>query len=178
MRYANATILAVALAALAAACSGSASSNARSGSGGFARVSLDGASYEVRGVSMTIKPGEDAWFRIEGEPAAHPNEDCVPGLGGGLGLYGDLPASVQGPADLAGKRLKIDFTGDGDDASFCFVGMGGLAGAEEAWVTIDSVDGDRISFSMTGTFRIYDENGEGPVKSASSSGTAILRRES
>ena len=178
MRFANATILTVAVASLAAACSESASSRSRSDSGGVARVSLDGASYEVRDVSMTIHPGEDAWFRIEGEPATHPDEDCVPGLGGGLGLYGDLPASVQGTADLAGKRLKIDFTGDGDDANFCFVGMGGLAGAEEAWVTIDSVDGDRISFSMTGTFRIYDENGEGPVKAASSSGTAILRRES
>lgn len=176
MRLANASVLIVALASLAAACSGPGSSG--SGSGGFARVSLDGASYEVRDVSITIEPGEDAWFRIEGEPAAHPDEDCVPGLGGGLGLYGDLPSSVRGKADLAGKRLKIDFTGDGDDASFCFVGMGGLAGAEEAWVTIDSVDGDRVSFSMTGTFKIYDGSGEGPVKTASSSGVAILRRES
>ena len=45
-------------------------------------------------------------------------------------------------------------------------------------VTIDSVDGDHVSFSMTGTFRIYDENGGGPLKAASSSGIAILRRES
>ena len=34
-------------------------------------------------------------------------------------------------------------------------------------VTIDSVDGDHVSFSMTGTFRIYDENGGGPLKAAS-----------
>ncbi|HEV8701768.1 MAG TPA: hypothetical protein VGV60_10905 [Candidatus Polarisedimenticolia bacterium] len=176
MRFANAPILIVALASLAAACSASVSSG--SGSGGFARVSLDGTSYEVRDVSMTLERGEDAWFRIEGEPATHPDEDCVPGLDGGLGLYGDLPSSVRGTADLAGKRLKIDFTGDGDDANFCFVGMGGLAGAEEAWVTIDSVDGDRVSFSMTGTFRIYDENGQGPLKAATSSGVAILRGES
>lgn len=141
-------------------------------------MSVDGGTYEVRDVSITIEPGENAWFRIEGEPATHPNEDCVPGLRGGLGLYGDLPASVRGIADLAGKRLRIDFTGDGDDANFCFVGMGGLAGAEEAWVTIDSVDGERVAFSMTGTFRIYNENGEGPLKVASSSGIAILRRES
>ena len=176
MRFANATVLTVALAALVAACSGSAPSG--SGPGGFARVSLDGASYEVRDVTISIEPGEDAWFRIEGEPAARPDEDCVPGLGGGLGLYGDLPASVRGTSDLAGRRLKIDFTGDGDDANFCFVGMGGLAGAEEAWITIDSVDGDRIAFSMTGTFRIYDENGDGPTKEAHASGVAILRRES
>jgi hypothetical protein len=179
MRFANAIVLTVAVTSLAAACSGSAPSGSGAGPGGVVRVSLDGASYDVRDVSMTIKPGgEDAWFRIEGEPATHPDEDCVPGLEARLGLYGDLPSSVQGPADLAGKRLKLDFTGDGDDASFCFVGMGGLAGAEEAWVTIESVDGDRISFSMTGTFRIYDEHGQGPVKTASSSGVAILRRES
>jgi hypothetical protein len=176
MRFANAATLTVALSSLATACSGSVSSG--SGSGGFARVSFDGASYEVRDVSMTIEPGEEAWFRIEGKPATHPNEDCIPGLGGGLGLYGDLPSSLRGTSDLAGKRLKIDFTGDGDDANFCFVGMGGLAGAEEAWVTIDTVDGDRVSFSMTGTFRIYDENGEGPLKAATSSGVAILRGDS
>ena len=175
MRFANATGLAL-LAFLATACSGSATSG--SGPGGFARVSLDGESYEVRDVSITFEPGEDAWFRIEGEPAARADEDCVPGLGGGLGLYGDLPATVHGTADLAGKRLRIDFTGDGDDANFCFAGMGGLAGAEEAWITIDSVQGDRVAFSMTGTFRIYDQNGEGPVKTARSSGVAILRRES
>ena len=176
MRFRNAAMLTLALASLAAACSRSTPSG--TGSGGSARVSLDGATYEVREVSMTIAPGEDAWFRIDGEPAANRQEDCVPGLGGGMGLYGDLPSSVQKTADLAGKRLRIDFSGDGDDANFCFVGMHGLAGAEEAWVTIDSVSGDRITFSMTGTFKIYDENGEGPVKTASASGVAILRRES
>ncbi|MGH9870015.1 MAG: hypothetical protein ACREAA_17860 [Candidatus Polarisedimenticolia bacterium] len=176
MRRTNAAPLILALASLGVSCSSSGSSE--SGSGGFARVSLDGTSYEVREVSIMIEPGEDAWFRIDGEPASNPHEDCVPGLGGGLGLYGDLPESVHEAADLAGKRLRVDFSGDGDDANFCFVGMGGLAGAEEAWVTIDSVSEDRVSFSMTGTFRIYDENGEGPVRTASASGIAILRRES
>src|SRR4029450_9180678 len=80
--------------------------------------------------------------------------------------------------ELVGKRLRIDFTGDGDDANFCFPGMGGLAGAEDAWVQIDSVDGNRVTFSMTGTFKIYDEHGDGPVKSASAAGSAILHRES
>jgi hypothetical protein len=56
--------------------------------------------------------------------------------------------------------------------------MGGLAGAEEAWVTIDGVDGDRVRFTMDGTFKIYDANGDGPVKRATASGTAVLRRES
>jgi hypothetical protein len=175
MRFTQAVVMTVAAAALAAGCSGTASSASRSG--GSARVSLDGASYEVRNVTMAIEAGEGAWFRIEGEPAANPHEDCVPGLGGVLGLYGDLPASVRNAADLAGKRLKIDFTGDGDDANFCFAGMGGLAGAEDAWVTIDAVKGDRVDFSMTGTFRIYDQNGEGPVRTAQASGTAVLRAE-
>lgn len=85
---------------------------------------------------------------------------------------------MQEAADLAGRRLEIDFSGDGDDANLCFVGMGGLAGAEEAWVTIDSLNGDRVAFSVTGTFRIYDENGEGPVKSANGSGIAIHRQPS
>ena len=40
------------------------------------------------------------------------------------------------------------------------------------------MNGDRVSFSMTGTFRIYDENGQEPLKAATSSGIAILRRES
>jgi hypothetical protein len=31
---------------------------------------------------------------------------------------------------------------------------------------------------MTGTFKIYDENGEGPVKTATASGTAVVRKES
>ena len=174
MRYTGVAILALAL--LAAGCSGS--GPARTASGGTARVSLGAADYDVRDVSILIEPGEDAWFRIDGEPVASPHEDCVPGLGGGLGLYGDLPASVQTAADLAGKRLKVDFSGDGDDANFCFVGMNGLAGAEEAWITIDSVSGDRVTFSMSGTFKIYDENGDGPVREARAFGTAIVRRES
>jgi hypothetical protein len=164
------------LAALAASCSGSSSTGA--GGTAEARVSLDGSTYRVRDVSLTLETGEDPWFRIEGEPAGDAGQDCVAGLSGGIGLYGDLPASVRGPADLVGQRLRVDFSGDGDDANFCFVGMGGLAGAEDAWVKIDSVDGNRVTFSMTGTFKIYDENGDGPVKAASAAGTAILHRES
>jgi hypothetical protein len=170
-----AVVLVVALGFLTAACADSdASGSVR---GGSASVSLDGTTYEVRDVSLIIEPGEDAWFSIDGEPSTNPHDDCVPGLGGGLSLYGDLPASVRGVADLAGKRLNVDFTGDGDEANFCFVGMGGLAGAEEAWITIDSVSGDRVTFSMTGTFVIYNQNGDGPVKTATASGTAVLRKE-
>ena len=55
--------------------------------------------------------------------------------------------------------------------------MGGLAPAEDAWVTIESVDGEQVRFTMTGTFKIYDENGDGPIKSASAAGTAVVRKE-
>jgi len=168
-------MLTIVISLLAGGCSGSDAVEA--GKGGSARVALEGATYEVRDVAMTIDVGEDPWFSIGGDPAKNPNEDCMPGLGAGLGLYGDLPAAVHAPSDLAGQRLRVDFTGDGDEANFCFVGMGGLAGAEEAWVTIHSVSGDRVNFSMTGTFKIYDQNGDGPIRSATATGTAVLRSE-
>ena len=72
----------------------------------------------------------------------------------------------------------MEFSGDGDDANFCFVGMGGLAGAEDAWVTIDAVDGDSVSFTVDGTFKIYDATGEGPSTRATAAGSAIVRRDS
>ena len=50
------------------------------------------------------------------------------------------PRWFQTGADLVGKRLRVDFTGDGDEANLCFVGMGGLAGAEE--VEIGTVEED------------------------------------
>lgn len=176
MRLTNAIVLVVAIAALVAGCSQS--GGPRAGAGGAAQVSLEGKSYEVRDVSLTFEPGEDAYFRLEGEPVVSPDKDCVYGMVGGLNLYGDLPGSVRKAADFAGKRLKVDFSGDGDDANFCFAGMGGIAGAEDAWVTIETVDGDRVEFSMTGTFTIFDDNGDGPVKEARASGTAAVRRES
>lgn len=170
-------LLLIALAVPGAGCSGPSGVVDKDG-GGQGRVVLDGTTYEVKDVEMTIALGEDPYFQLGGDPVAHEREDCVPGLSGGLGLYGDLPSSVREPVDLVGQRLRVDFTGDGDEANFCFVGMGGLAGAEEAWVTIDAIEGDRASFSMTGTFKIYDENGEGPVKTATASGTAVVRKES
>lgn len=176
MRVTTMTLATIVLGFLAAACAGQASSGSRSG--GTAHLSLDGVTHELTSVTMVISPGEEAWFRIEGLPVDNPHEDCVPGLASGIGLYGNLPAAVREANDLAGKRLRIQFSGDGDDANFCFPGMGGLAGAEEAWITIDSVSEDRVAFSMTGTFKIYDEQGEGPVKTASAAGTAILRRDS
>jgi len=157
------------------ACSSSSPSRTAPGS---ATVSLNGTTYKLGEVTMSLQTGEDGWFRIEGDALPKSEEDCVPGLSAGLALYGDLPTSVRKPLDLIGKKLQVEFTGDGDDANFCFAGMGGLAGAESAWVTFDSVSGDRVTFSMEGSFRIYDENGEGPVATAVARGTAVARRES
>jgi hypothetical protein len=161
---------------LTAACSGSGASIG--GAGGSGSLNLDGASYAIDDLAMTIEPGEDPWFRIEGDEKGRHEVDCVEGLWAGFGLYGDLPASVKTPADLVGERLKVDFTGDGDDANFCFVGMGGLAGAEDAWVTIESVSGNRVTFAMSGTFTIYDQKGGEVVKTATAKGTAVIRGES
>ncbi|HEX6849806.1 MAG TPA: hypothetical protein VF139_00255 [Candidatus Polarisedimenticolaceae bacterium] len=158
---------------LTAACSGSGASVGEAGGSGS--LVLEGTTYALRGVAMTFEPGEEPWFRIEGESTGAKDEECLAGLGSGMGLYGDLPASVKQPIDLVGERLKVDFTGDGDDANFCFVGMGGLAGAEEAWVTIESVSGNRVTFSMSGTFTIYDQKGGEVLKSATARGTAVVR---
>lgn len=170
----RAAVLLVAAVLLASACVGS---SATGGGSAEAHLLVDGTTYQLRDVSLTLETGDEPWFRLDGEPAEHAEEDCVPGLSGSLGLYGDLPSSVSQPSDLVGQRMKVDFSGDGDDANFCFVGMGGLAGAEDAWVTIEAVDGDHVTFSMTGTFKIYDENGDGPVKTASASGVAVVRRQ-
>jgi hypothetical protein len=173
----QATMLSAMTAAmLLSACSGSSADGP--GKSGSADVSLNGTTYEVGGVTMTLETGEDGWFRIDGQPVAKSEEECVPGLDAGLSLYGDLPSSVHKPLDLIGKRLRVEFTGDGDDANFCFLGMNGLAGAEEAWVSFDSVSGDRVTFSMQGSFKIYDEHGDGPVTSASARGTAVAQSES
>ncbi len=86
-----------------------------------------------------------------------------------------LPSGVSGPEDLPGKRLRVEFSGDGDDANLCFLGMNGLMGAESAWVTIDAVDGDRIEFTMAGLFRLYDgDGGSGRVSRASARGSVQL----
>lgn len=165
-----------ALLIVTAACT--APSPSTGGAAGTATLDLDGTTYRIDDLEMVLEPGEEPWYRIEGSEAGRHEEDCLVGLGGGLGLYGDLPRSVGKAADLVGERLRVDFSGDGDDRNFCFAGMDGLAGAEEAWVTIESVTGDRVTFSMSGTFTIYDQQGGEIVKSATAKGTAVVRRES
>ena len=111
-----------------------------------------------------------------GDGAAHPEEDCLPGLGAGLALYGDLPSDVTSVADLAGRELPFEFSGDGDDFNLCFVGSNGLLGVENGTVRFTAVDGKTVSFSFTGDFIRYDgEGGESPgTISASGAGTAVV----
>ena len=86
-----------------------------------------------------------------------------------------VPASADEPQDLAGKRLQVEFSGDGDDANLCFLGMDGLLGAKDAWLTFDSVDGDRVAFTMSGSFDFYDgDGGMGSARQATARGDAQI----
>jgi hypothetical protein len=142
--------------------------------GGNARATIDGSSYEVQGVVASFSFGEDGYFNVSGDPARNKEQDCVPGLSGGLNLYGSLPPTIDSVADLAGKRLAVEFSGDGDDANLCFVGTNGLLGAEQAWITFDAADGTHVTFSMSGDFTRYPEDGEEVSASASASGRARI----
>jgi hypothetical protein len=139
-----------------------------------ASVTIDGKTYDLEEVRMNVEFGEDGYYNIDARPTTDPDEDCVPGLSGGMFLYGSLPQRAQRLEDLAGQRLLVEFSGDGDDANLCFPGMNGLLGAREAWVTIDSIDADRVRFSMSGSFELFDEEGATSELVASAAGTAQL----
>jgi len=62
------------------ACSCSESDAVDAGKGGAARVALEGATYDVRNVAMTIETSEDSWFRIEGVPAVGGRSGALPAL--------------------------------------------------------------------------------------------------
>ena len=98
----------------------------------------------------------------------------MPGLGGGLALYGDVPADAESLADLVGRELPFEFTGDGDDFNLCFVGTDGLLGVQDGTVRFTSVNGKQVTFTFSGDFILYDgEGGESETTiSASGSGTA------
>jgi len=70
MRHAT-MLLATTTAMLLSACSGSSTDG--SGKAGSANVSVNGTTYKVGAVTMTIETGEDGWFRIDGEPV--PNSE-------------------------------------------------------------------------------------------------------
>jgi hypothetical protein len=165
----------LAFASLLSACGGSADGGGVAG--GSATATIGSQTFAVSNVEFSFEPGERGWFRIEGDDAANPEKDCMPGLSGGIALYGDVPASVASIADLNGKELAFEFSGDGDDANLCFVGSNGLLGVETGTVKFTAVNGNTLTFSFSGSFKVYDgEGGESstPVN-ASGSGTASYR---
>jgi hypothetical protein len=145
-------------------------------SGGVAFATIEGTRFEIANVQFSHETGDDAYFRIEGDDAAHPDGDCLPGLGSGLALYGELPPDITSVADLAGRELPFEFSGDGDDFNLCFVGSDGLLGVERGTVHFDAVQGQTVTFSFSGDFVRYDgEGGESPATiKGSGGGTARL----
>jgi hypothetical protein len=143
--------------------------------GGVAQVTIAGRAFDVNNVTFSFGFGGDGYFRIEGDDAAHPDQDCLPDAVGvsGIALYGELPATVTSLGDLTGRELPIEFTGDGDEANLCFVGSNGLLGVEAGVLRFSAVDSDKASFTFSGDFVIYDgKGGESPAVLASGSGTA------
>ena len=164
--------LGIIVCAAATACGGAA--EPASSGGGAAKVTIAGRPFDVSTVKISLQTGADGHFRIEGDDAANPKKDCVPGLEGGLALYGDIPSAVASLADLQGRELPFEFTGDGDDFNLCFVGSNGLLGVETGTVQFTAVEGSRVTFTFTGSFKLYDGNGgesSTPI-TASGSGTA------
>jgi len=141
---------------------------------GIARVVISDKTFDVSNVQLEFDTGEGGYFRIDGDDAANPGKDCLPGLSGGLALYGDVPATVTSLADLSGRDLPFEFSGDGDDANLCFAGSNGLLGVDTGTVRFVSVEGSKVTFSFSGTFTLYDgEGGESSTPiAASGTGTA------
>jgi len=164
-------IVPVWVALCSAACGGD--SPVQSDSGGQARVTIAGKAFGVSNVTLSFAFGEGAYFRIEGDDEAHPDEDCVSGLSGGLALYGEVPADVKSLADLAGRELPFEFTGDGDDANLCFVGSNGLLGVENGTVRFGALEGTKMPFSFAGQFVLYDGRGQSETPGIDSSGSGV-----
>ena len=156
------------------ACGGSA---AAVESGGQATVAIAGKTFAVSNVAITFEPGENGYFSIEGGDADHAGEDCVPGLSGGLALYGNLPEGVSTLGDLAGHELAFEFSGDGDDFNLCFVGSGGLFGVEEGTVRFGAAKGSTIAFTFSGRFEVFDGEGETSRSGVNASGSGTARAE-
>lgn len=141
--------------------------------GGEATVTIADKTFKVNKVQLTFEGGEDGYFRVEGDDAARPDEDCLPGLTGGMALYGDVPENVTSVADLNGRELPFEFSGDGDDANLCFVGTNGLLGVERGTVRFSVVDNKRVSFTFSGSFVVYDGSGGQKPEEVSASGTGV-----
>ncbi len=174
-RNSGSIVLVALCASVLAACSGGGDEAGRSWA--TAEVTIGDEMYRIAEVGLELEVGEDGYYSISGEPSPASEEDCVPGLSSGMSLYGSLPVSVRRPEDLAGQRLLVEFTGDGDDANLCFRGTDGLLGAREAWVTIDSVQDGRATFRMSGEFELYDDGELVATQIASARGTAEILTE-
>jgi hypothetical protein len=143
-----------------------------------ATATIDGPTFQVDNVALTLGTEDPAFFLIQGGDAAHRDEDYLPGLSGGLALYGDLPTDVRTPADLRGRELPFEFSGDGDDFNLCFVGSNGLLSVERGTVRFSAADDRTVTFAFSGDFVRHDgEGGESPGGTASGSGTARLSEE-
>jgi hypothetical protein len=153
---------------LAAGCGGPGGA-----SGGTATVMVADKSFESGNVTFAFEAGDDGYFRIEGDDGADPHRDCLPGLGGGLALYGDLPSDVTSIADLAGRELPFEFSGDGDDFNLCFVGTDGLLGVDRGTVRFTAADETKVTFSFSGTFTLYDGRGEKETPGVTASGGGV-----
>jgi hypothetical protein len=141
--------------------------------GGEGTVTIADKTFKVNKVQLTFEGGEDGYFRVEGDDAARPDEDCLPGLTGGMALYGAVPESVTSVADLSGRELPFEFSGDGDDANLCFVGTDGLLGVERGTVRFSVVDNKRVSFTFSGSFVVYDGSGGQKPGEVTASGTGV-----
>ena len=91
MRVALVPLLGATITIGAGACS---SAPAIQDPGGEATVTIADKTFKVNKVKLSYETGEGSYFRIEGDDADHADEDCLPGLSGGLALYGDLPGGV------------------------------------------------------------------------------------
>jgi hypothetical protein len=171
MRKPFVQVLAMTLTLSAAACRGSADEV----SGGSAKVTIAGQAFDVNNLTLSYETGADGYFRLEGNDAAHADQDCRPGLGGGLALYGDLPSTVTSLADLEGRELPFEFTGDGDDFNLCFVGSNGLLGVETGTVRFADVEGTNVAFSFSGSFAVYDGEGGQASSPVDASGAGMAQ---
>jgi hypothetical protein len=172
MTVSIAPLLGFALVLGVAACATSDSPLETPGGGGT--VTVENKTFKVSNIRFSYNTGEGGYFRVEGDDAANPNKDCLPGLSGGLGLYGDLPGDVTSIADLNGRELPFEFSGDGDDANLCFVGSDGLLGVERGTVRF-TVQGNDVSFTFSGTFGVYDGSGGRKPADVTASGNGVAR---
>ena len=145
--------------------------------GGNELGSLGGRTTPFEGRPWSVYVPQGSSWAVTAETELELAVCSAPGLGGGLALYGDLPADVRTVSDLAGREIPFEFSGDGDDFNLCFVGSSGLLGVERGTVRFASVDGTSVTFAFTGDFVRYDGEGGESVGTISASGSGTARLE-